>query len=365
LDSAAGDSVGPKDSSALAAGAKATDRLGALPAVRLPTPLKKPIRSPVPSEEDLAKAREQLREIFYADYKASKSLGDVRKLTSRMLAEAPRLENDPAAYHELLRMVRELAIRSGDTATALKAVEMLETKLELPPLTLRLETIDALAGVLSESNQGGGQLASEAENVFISAFEQDQFPIALDAHRILMGLLRQGKDSSRLGRMSVYRGVILEAEKAHKLVPAALSALATNAENTQANDVAGKFFCLIKNEWEIGLPMMARGSDLKLRILARMDLEKGKSGSEIVQLADQYYELAAEHKQPQRRCLELRAAFHYAAARPFLMPGVELVKADKRIEEIHKAYAADVLARSSLPAAALPTSALNPKDDSG
>jgi hypothetical protein len=96
-----------------------------------------------------------------------------------------------------------------------------------------------------------------------------------------------------------------------------------------------------------------------------MDLEKGKSGPEIVQLADQYFELAQEHKQPQRRCLELRAAFHYAAARPFLMPGVELVKADKRIEEIHKAYAADVLARSSLPAAALPTSALNPKDNSG
>ncbi|MEX2026085.1 MAG: hypothetical protein WEH44_02275, partial [Pirellulaceae bacterium] len=205
----------------------------------------------------------------------------------------------------------------------------------------------------------------EAEKVFISAFEQDEFAIALDAHRICMGLLRQGKDSSRLGRMSVYRGVILEAEKAFKLVPAALSALATNAENTQASDVAGKFFCLIKNEWEIGLPMMARGSDLKLRILARMDLEQGKSGSEIVQLADQYYELAQEFKQPQRRCLELRAAHHYAAARAFLTPGVELVKADKRLEEIHRAYAADVLARSVVPAASLPTTAPNPKDDSG
>ncbi|HUE70661.1 MAG TPA: hypothetical protein VMP01_07205, partial [Pirellulaceae bacterium] len=302
---------------------------------------------------------------FYPEYKASRSKGDLRKLTIKMLAEAPRLENDPAAYHELLQMVRKIAVQTGDATTALKAVELLETRLELPPLALRLTTIDELAGVLGGSGQGAGQLAAEAEKVFISAFEQDDFTTSLEAHRIFIGLIRKGSDSGRVGKMSVYRGMILEAEKAYKLVPAALSALATNAENTQANDVAGKFFCLIKNEWEIGLPMMARGSDLKLRILARMDLEKGKSGSEIIQLADQYYELAHDYKQPQRRCLELRAAFHYAAARPFLMPGVELVKADKRIEEIHRAYAADVLARSAVPAPALPTTIPNPKDDSG
>ena len=369
MDSSAGDSAKTKESSnassAIADGAKVTDRPGGIPPVRLPTPPKKPERLAVPPEEELAKAREELREIFYAEYKASKSKADLRKLAVKMLGEAARLENEPAAYHELLQMVRKMAVQTGDLTSAMKAVELLETKLELPSLALRLTTIDELAGAIGESNQGAGQLAAEAEKVFISAFEQDEFSIALEAHRIYMGLIRKGSDSGKVGRMSLYRGVIVEAEKAYQLVPAALSALSANGEDTQANDVAGKFFCLIKNEWEIGLPMMARGSDLKLRLLARMDLEQGKSGHEIIQLADHYYELAQEFKQPQRRCLELRAAHHYAAARPFLMPGVDLVKADKRIEEIRKANAGDVLVRASAPAAALPATGASPKDDSG
>jgi hypothetical protein len=85
----------------------------------------------------------------------------------------------------------------------------------------------------------------------------------------------------------------------------------------------------------------------------------------MIQLADQYFDLAQEFKQPQRRCLEMRAAHHYAAARAFLMPGVDLVKADKRIEEINKAYADDLLVRSTVTTAALPATAPNPKDDSG
>ncbi len=357
-----GDAAKPADAKPAAGSAVAStpDRIRGLPPVRLPTPPPKPIRSAVPPEDEQEKAREQLREIFYAEYKASKSKADLDKLTARMLAEAPRLANDTAAQHELLKMVRELAVQTGDVKTALKAVELLETKFELAPLALRLATLDELS-----AGKGGSQtvLAAEAEKVFVAAFAQDEFAIALEAHRISMGMLRQGSDRGRIGRMSIYRGMILEAEKAHQLVPAALSALATNPENTQANDVAGRFFCLIKSEWEIGLPMMARGSDLKLRILARMDLEKERSGPETVQLADQYFQLAQEYKQPQRRCLELRAAFHYAAARAYLIPGVDLVKAEKRIEEIHKAYASDLLAKPA--EAALPAAAPDPKDDSG
>ncbi len=371
-DDPAGDKAkqpGDKAKAAVASSAKssAVERPGELPAVKLPPPPKRPVRLPVPPDEELAKAREQLREIFHEEYKQSKSKGERQRVAVKMLGDAPRLENDAAAYHELLQTVRQIAVQAGDIGTALKAVELMETKLELPPLLLRLQTLDELTGAVGESSQGAGQLAAEAEKVFVSAYEGDDYPTALEAHRIHMGMLRQNdnrNDRWKTAKAAAYRPLIEEAQRVYKLVPAALSALATNAENTEANGVAGKYFCLVKEQWEVGLPMLARGPDLKLRILARMDLEKGKSGPETVQLADQYWELAQDYKQPQRRSLELRAAFHYAGARGFLMPGVDLVKAEKRIEEANRLYGSGPLAKTKAGAPLLPMPTVNPKDDS-
>jgi hypothetical protein len=356
---------GDKKVAAASAGSSAPDRIRGLPPVKLPPPPKKPVRLPVPPDEDLAKARDQLREIYEQEYRNSKSSQQRQKLATKMLADAPRVEGDAAAYHEILRMVREIAVQVGDMATALKAVELLETKLELPPLTLRLKTLDELATAKGNSIQGAGQLAAEVEKVLVSAYEGDDLVTALEAHRIYIGILRQGNDRVRLARAAGYRSAILEAEKTYKLVPAALSALAGNAENTEANEVAGRYFCLVKEQWDIGLPMMARGQDLKLRILARMDLEKDKTSPQTVQLADQYWDLAEEYKHPQRRSLQLRAAFHYAGAIPYLTPGIDLVKAEKRIEEVKRIYGAGALAKAAGTATVPPTPLVNPKDDSG
>jgi hypothetical protein len=368
--SAASETKKPMDNAktAATAGSSATDRIRGLPPVKLPDPPKKPVRLPVPPEEELAKAREQLREIYQPEYRDSKNNQERQKLAMKMLVDAARLEETPAAYHELLRAVRDIAVSVGDITTALKAVEMLETKLEIPPLALRLKTLDELMGSKSESTQWSGQLAAESEKVFMSAYEADDYPTALEAHRIYMGMLNKGNDRARIAKAGAYRAAILEAVKMYKLVPAALSALATNPDNTEANEVAGKYFCLVKEQWEIGLPMMARGQDLKLRYPARMDLERDKSGPQTVQLADEYWELAAEYKQPQRRSLQVRAAFHYAAAMPYWTPGVDLVKCEKRIEEIKRIYGADALnkaASAAGTASAVPNPMASPKDDSG
>ena len=354
-----------KEVASAGAGSAAPDRIRGLPPVKLPPPPKKPVRLPVPPEEDLAQARDQLREIYEQEYRSSKTIQERQKLAMKMLTDASRLEEDAAAYHELLRMVREIAVQAGDITTALKAVELLETKLELPPLALRLKTLDELAAAKSDSSQGAGQLATEAEKVFRSAYEADDYPTALEVLRIYTAMLHKGNDRAKVARAGTYRSAILEAEKLYKLVPAALSALATSPDNTEANDVAGKFFCLVKEQWEIGLPMMARGQDLKLRILARMDLEKDKTGPQTVQLADQYWDLAREHKQPPRRSLQVRAAFHYAEAMRYLTLGVDLVKAEKRIEEVKRTYGADALDKSAGTAAVLPTPQVTPMDDSG
>ena len=262
-------------------------------------------------------------------------------------------------------MVREIAVQAGDVTSALKAVEILETRFDLPPLELRLASLEELSGGLKDSGQSARLLAAEAEKVLIAACDADDYPHAVRAHKIQLASLRKTGDRVKVAKAASVKSALLEAEQAYRLVPAALSALATNPENAEANGVAGTYYCLVKNNWDLGLPMLARGEDLKLRILARMDLDPDKGGPQRLQVADQYWDLASSYKLPQRRSLELRAAFHYAAARPLLTSGIDLVQAEKRIEEVGRRYGKEAQADVATSTSDLRGPMPNPQDDSG
>ena len=346
----------------------AAERLvgSALPEVIIPTRPKLPPRWPIPPDHELEQARDELRALYESEYRQARSRDERRKVAVKMLADAPRLAEQPPVYYEALRMIRDIAAPLGDVATALKTVELLETKFELPPLELRLATLDELVSAIGESSQSQSQIALEADKVLVSAYEADDYVHALHAHQMLLAMSRKSGAKRNASQLAAAKGIILAAQKAYDAVPPALSTLESNPDHAAANEVAGKYYSLVKDQWEIGLPMLARCTDLKLRILARMDLDADKSPLDKVQLADQYWELATEYQQPQRRGLQLRAVFYYVAAMSELTDGLELVKAEKRIEEVRRNYGTQALEKVVGAGGAIPRRPLvNAKDDSG
>ncbi len=113
------------------------------------------------------------------------------------------------------------------------------------------------------------------------------------------------------------------------------------------NQIVGVYSCLVKSRWEIGLPQLAKAADLQLRFLAKLDLASSKSPQEIVDLANQYWDLAEKKPDLEARGLKLRSAYWYAQAIDGLPDGLDKIKARKRLTEIIEAYGKEETERAT------------------
>jgi hypothetical protein len=89
-----------------------------------------------------------------------------------------------------------------------------------------------------------------------------------------------------------------------------------------------------------------RAAEVKLRVVATIDLEGGRSPQDTLSLADHYWEMADDYKQPFTRGLHLRAALCYQQAQNVLPDGLEKLKAQKRIDEVGEIYSKEELQRA-------------------
>lgn len=300
---------------------------------------------PVPSEEDLAQARALFRDLYGKQYDEARTWEDKAKLAKELLAEAAKVEKNPAHYHELLRITRDVAASAADAPTALKATALLIERFEVDGLPLRLKTLSDLAKTARKA-ESADPLRKEAQKLVLDAFDADQFDVALGAHERLVEFTRIQGDRAELSRIANQKQALEAARQAHRTATAAIKALEANPDDPAACETLGKYLCFVKNHWDAGLPHLARAQEVKLRIVAGIDLELKRSPQQTFSLADQYWEMAEQAKPPHSRGLHLRAAFHYQSAANLLPDGLEKLKAQKRIDEAGEIYGKTEVARA-------------------
>jgi len=65
--------------------------------------------------------------------------------------------------------------------------------------------------------------------------------------------------------------------------------LAKKPDDPEANFTAGKYLCLVKGDWDKGLPLLAKGSDAKLKELAQKELAGPKDAAEQAAVGDGWW----------------------------------------------------------------------------
>jgi hypothetical protein len=300
------------------------------------TPLVKR-KVPVPSEADLSAARSTLKELYADDYKQAKSVEDRRKLAQKLAASSREVGEDHAAAYELLRISRDLSAQNGDLPEAMKSVAQMEQRFEINAPQMRLETL-VLFQKSPDAQVKSQELATQAKQLVVLAIQDDAYDVALEALAISKGAAKRAGDTKMLAAVGKTQSWLEAARKAHDDVVKAEPRLAANPGDSQANQIVGIYACFVKGHWESGLPQLAKATDLKLRFLAKLDLSSSKSAQEIVDLANQYWDLAEQKPDLEERGLKLRAAYWYAQATSELPDGLDKVKARKRLAEIIEAY---------------------------
>jgi hypothetical protein len=108
--------------------------------------------------------------------------------------------------------------------------------------------------------------------------------------------------------------------------------LESDPDDPQANVTVGRYLCLAKGEFADALPYLAKGDGAELAELAKLEASKPTDVGERARLADGWWDLAEEEKDPVQRWTRLRAANWYEKALPSLR-GLQKTRAEQRLKE--------------------------------
>ncbi|HEX4000714.1 MAG TPA: PEGA domain-containing protein [Pirellulales bacterium] len=317
-----------------------------------PQPLKKLSPPPAADIERIAKQIENLYKTTGAGLKdpaKAQELYDV----------AAKDGSSPAERYVLLTKGAEIAAAGGDLTLAMQGADALAAAYEIGPFELKQKLLDKYISVAKPDQEEAA--ISVAEQLVNQAIAGDQYEIAL----VLATAASRAAAKSQLptrkeieDQLSKRRHDIRIIAPLYAAAKKARAALAKTPDDPEANKLVGQWNCFYKSDWAAGLPLLAKGSDEKLKSLAAEDLmAELKSPTDAegkIHLADAWWELAQKEAGAARDSIRLHAGEIYQAALPNLGSALKKAAIEKRLTEIAdlQTAAANAASATSAPAVA-------------
>lgn len=307
------------------------------PAEQPPTPIPgvaRDTRLPIPEDGAQAVSKRLLAELYKPQYDRAKTPDQKRELARVFLAKANEISGDVAGHYLLVKLARDLAIQSGDVGQTLQATNILATTYQINGHEEKLDALDTLAKAL-RSQADADLFLGECRALLMAAVRQDDYELATKAIVLSETVAKRGKMNQQLDQLSQTRKTLDELKQAYASVPPALSAIEQEPTNTEANAIVGRYRCFYRRDWHSGLPNLARGSDVKLRVIAQIDASNPTSAAQQSDLGDQWFELADTIAKPwAKNSVLLRAAYWYQQAFHGLPNGLIKSRVQKRLGDI-------------------------------
>lgn len=304
-----------------------------------------------PAESQLTASRQLFREIYAAQFAETRTRDQRKRFAEDLLSKAQTLSEDPTGKYVLLQAARNIANDAQCFDTGKQAVEALVRDYSVDEYPLHVELLRAVSTV-----DPSDELVDHARVVAEIAIDRDDFETAGELVRIATGAHNKlNEPQGRPGRPDIRgvtddhvkeelaalgRRVILGRAEYGKL-QSVLARLAP--DDPTANSLAGRYYCLVKQNWSEGLALLVRGSDPEFRRLADLELTRPSSGEEKIELADGWWTLGDQLKL-HRRELWRHALVWYLRAADQLPDGLLRIKAETRIQEAERELGAEIVA---------------------
>ena len=285
-------------------------------------------KSPVPDKAAQQEAREVINELFGSEYEKAKTSAQKLALAQKLLQEAARSKDDSAGYFVLLRVANDVAVQAGDVEVAFRAIE--ETAKTFQVDTVELKTRSFLkAAKAARLGTQHRRTAKHAVSLIEEAMAEDNYQVAAQVADAAMAAARKSRQTSLAKQISELERKINEAEKGFVEVRKALERLDVRPGDPEANLLVGRFYCLTKDNWERGVPMLALGSDPELKAVAIKELKGATSPERQAKLGDDWWKLAEKEEGLWKTRLQSHALHWYEQALPQLT-GLSKIRVEKR-----------------------------------
>jgi hypothetical protein len=270
-------------------------------------------RHPLPTPEQQQASLTLIQDVFQKEYDGAKSKSDKAELGTKLFTQARQTPRDLSGRYMLYRESRRLATLAGDSVTALRSADALGREFDIDREKMILETIEALSKTVQFTPQRI-HLAENALALIDTAVAEHRYDTIEELTEIALATARASRDKDLLKKVVDRRRELEEVSKAYALAEKSLETLKEKPDDPQANLIAGRFVCLILNDWPRGLPMLAQGSDPQLKSLATDDLASPQEGMAMASLGDRWVELAASLEGLSRQSARQRATEYYRQA---------------------------------------------------
>ncbi len=301
----------------------------------LPNELMAQQRAPVPDAQAEQAARKEAGEIYGGRFALAKTTAEKTALATEMIEAAGKLRDGAAGQYALLKVAVEIAAGAGDAPTALRAVEELVERFEVPGPKLAAETLLAAAGNATTSSQR--EAVGEAVlGIADAVADADEYALALKLCESARSFAQKAKQFPLAKDLTAKIEAIKRRQIAFQEYRAAWAVLDKSPTEPAANLATGRHLCFVKGDWDSGVPKLALGSDTALKDVAVKDLRGATSAEEQAAIGDAWWDLAETKQGSERDTLRLRAGFWYRQAAPKLAGGLTGLKTKERLAEVEK-----------------------------
>jgi hypothetical protein len=293
---------------------------------------------PVPDALSLARAEKTVREVFTKEY-ALRQPAERAALAAKLLDEATRTTDDPAALYVLLREARDIAASVPEVSLLSQALRRMESRFQIEAPTVALTSLVA-ANHAAITPHASAAVAHACLAAADRAAALDAQPAAGRLCAVAKSAADRAHDQPLLLRAIAKEKELTQLATEHVAYEQASNGLRQTPDDPAANLAVGAWLCLVRNDWTAGLPLLARVPESPLHTAAQLDLSASDEPAKQFELANQFWDLAQSETGLKRSNLQQRAALWYRRAMSALT-GINRSSAETRLAAIDADYFRD------------------------
>lgn len=283
-----------------------------------------------PSPVEQTEVEKMIKDVFKDDY-LKRAPADRQALGKRLLSQGIQSKDDLKYRFVLLREARDIAAQSGDTATALEAVDELSKSftVEAGPMKLAVIAQAAKAAKTVDDFKGLVRLSLKMIDGFLAV---DDYDSADKGTAAALQYAKKAQDVVLVNRVAGKSKEIGELKARFEKLKKARETLAADPSDGASNHLLGHFLCVVKGDWDRGLPMLSKGPDPVYGPLALKELAAPQDAAAQLALGDGWWDLGEKESGPSKERLKEHASVWYERASGKLS-GINKTKVDRRLLE--------------------------------
>ncbi|HEX4792728.1 MAG TPA: hypothetical protein VH370_02995 [Humisphaera sp.] len=294
----------------------------------------RPALLPVPKPGPQALAERKIKQKYAKEYAQKDgpsrlALAHTLRTAAKDLKANPQADDDAPMRYVMLREARELAVDAGDFQFALRCIDDLAADFAINALEMKMS---ALSAGLDKAALPPSPLADAYMKVADDFMNAGDFDSARRAMVLAHNCQRSAPNDVALKqRVNDYDKRLNAATREMRDMVVAAQKLRKSPDDPALNQTVGQYLCSVGG-WDMGLPMLVKGTDRPLADLAAKDLANPTDAVAMADLADAWWAGdAAKPINPWQA--KRRAVYWYGRALPNLS-GERASIAQKRIDEV-------------------------------